>query len=111
MTKYLFLYWNPPAPDRQPSPEEMQQMFAQWAAWKEKFKTQVIDTGDGLHHSGRTLKAGEVTDGPYQEAKEIIGGYSIVQAKDYEDALRVARECPIVFMPGSTIEIRQMMGF
>ncbi len=111
MTKYLFLYRNPPAPDRQPSPEEMQAMFAQWATWKEKFKDHVVDMGDGLKHGGRLLRDGKVTDGPLSEAKEIIGGYSIVQAASYDDALKVARECPIVYMPDATIEIREMMGF
>ena len=40
MTKYLFLYWGPSQvnQDYQPSPEEFQEMFAQWRAWKEKFK-------------------------------------------------------------------------
>ncbi|MEN9577582.1 MAG: hypothetical protein RJA70_591 [Pseudomonadota bacterium] len=112
MTKYLFLYKNPPSADAPPpSPEQMQQMFAQWAAWKEKFKTHVIDMGDGLKPGGKVLKGGEVTDGPFAEAKEIIGGFSIVQAASYEEALTVARECPIVFMPGAAIEIREMMGF
>lgn len=111
MTKYLFLYWNPPAPGQQPSPEEMQQMMAQWNGWKEKFKDYVVEMGDGLNHTGRVLKAGEVTDGPYAEAKEIVGGFSIVQAASYDEALKVARECPITFMPGASIEIREMMGF
>lgn len=111
MTKYLFLYRNPPGPDRQPSPEEMQQMFAQWNAWKAKWKANVVDVGDGLKGGGKLLKEGKVTDGPLTEAKEIIGGFSIVQAETIQQALDVARECPIVFMPGATIEIREMMGF
>ena len=110
MTKYLFLYWNPPSPDRQPSPAEMQQMYAQWNAWKEKFKAQILDIGDALKSGGKILKAGQVTDGPHTEAKEIIGGYSMVQAESYEQALTVARECPITMMPGGSIEIRELQG-
>ncbi|MEZ4444245.1 MAG: YciI family protein [Polyangiaceae bacterium] len=111
MNKYLFLYWNPPAPDRQPSPEEMQQMLEQWQSWKEKFKKQVVDMGDGLDHDGRVLKDGKVTDGPYAEAKEIVGGFSIIEAESFDHALEVARACPITYMPGASIEIRKMMGF
>lgn len=111
MTKYLFLYRNPPAPDRQPSPEEMQQMMAQWENWKTKFNAHVLDMGDGLAHGGRTLDANGVTDGPFAESKEIVGGYSIVKAESYDDALRVARACPITFMPGYSIEIRELMGY
>src|SRR5262249_13955064 len=108
MNKYLFLYWNPPNPGQQPSPEDLQAMFAQWQAWKEKFKKNVVDLGDALHNTGKVLKEGKVTDGPFTEAKEIIGGYSVIAAETYEEALEVGRGCPITLMPGGRIEIRQM---
>lgn len=111
MTKYLFLYRNPPSTDAPPSPEQMQQMLARWASWKEKFKKHVVDMGDGLKPGGKRLSAGEVIDGPFSEAKEIVGGFSIIEAESYDQALQVARECPVVFLPGASIEIREMMGF
>lgn len=112
MTKYLFLYWAAPLKEPwQPSPEEMQQVFGRWNAWKEKFKGQVLDKGDGLKPGGTRWKSGEVTDGPLPEAKEIVNGFSIVQAASIEEALKVARECPISLMPGASIEIREMMGY
>lgn len=111
MTKYLFLYRTPPGPTMEGTPEEMQAMFAQWGAWKEKFKAHVVDMGDGLKPEGKLLAGGKVTDGPFLESKEIISGYSLVEAKTYEEAVTVARECPIVFIPGARIEIREMMGF
>ncbi len=110
MTKYLFIYRGP-IPEQKHSPEEMQQMLAQWQGWKEKFKKHVLDMGDGLKPDGKRLTDGKVTDGPFTESKEIIGGFSIVQAESYDQALEVARDCPITFMPGATIEIREMMGF
>lgn len=112
MTKYLLLYRNPVSMfDRQPSPDEMQQMLAQWGSWKEKFGDSIVDLGDGLKGTGRQLKGGEVSDGPYVEAKEVLGGFSIVQAASYEGAVEIAKECPVKLMPGNTIEIREMMGF
>jgi hypothetical protein len=112
MTKYLFLYRTPAdANVPQPSPEEMQQMFAQWDTWKKKFQANVVDVGDGLKPGGRVLKGGAVTDGPFVESKEVMGGYSIVQAGSYDEAATVARECPITYIPGATIEIREMAGF
>ena len=112
MTKYLFIYRNPLALDtRQPSPEEMKAMFAQWDSWKSKFKTNIVDIGDGLKPTGKVLKAGAVTDGPHVESKEIVGGYSIVQAESYDKALAVARECPVTYMPGAYVEVREMAAF
>ena len=114
MTKYLFLYWGPSAASKtyEPSPEEFQEMFAQWNAWKQKFKDQVTDLGDGLKPSGKFVrKEGVVTDGPLPELKEIVTGYSIIQAKSMDEAVKVARECPIYMMPGATTEIRELMGY
>ena len=63
--------------------------------------------GDGLKYTGRLLKAGLVTDGPYVEAKEIIVSFAAIQADNYDAALAIARACP----PGHTIEIREFAGY
>jgi hypothetical protein len=52
-----------------------------------------------------------VTDGPTVESKEIISGYSIVAASDYEAAVVVARACPILHAPGAKIEVRELAGY
>lgn len=66
-----------------------------------------IAGGDGLKPSGRLVKAGIVTDGPYVEAKEVIASFSIIQAANYDAAVAIARECPGDF----TIEVREMAGY
>ena len=113
MNKYLFLYRRPEdSYSHQPSPDEMQAIFKAWSAWKEKFKNQIVDMGDGLNPGGRVLKGNDqVTDGPFVEAKEVLGGYSIVQTKSYDEALDVARECPFRETPGASIEVREMAGY
>ncbi|HQR41822.1 MAG TPA: YciI family protein [Gemmatales bacterium] len=95
-----------------PSPEQMQELLARWGAWIEKFmKTgQMVSPGDALHPTGKVLKStGVVTDGPFMEAKELLGGYSIVKADSYEQALAIARECP-AHHDGSSIEVRELAG-
>jgi hypothetical protein len=54
------------------------------------------------------LTESRVTDGPFVEAKEIVGGFMIVTAESYDRALEVAKEMPR--MPGARIEIREMAG-
>lgn len=111
-TKFLYLYRTPSgAPKEAPSPEQMQEMFAQWNAWKEKFSKEIIDVGDGLKPGGAVFKAGSVTDGPFIEAKEVMGGFSIVQTSSLARALEIAKECPMNYLPGASIEIREMAGF
>ncbi len=111
MAKYLFIYRNPSEVTAPPSPEEMQKVLQQWGAWFQKFGAAIVDGGDGLKPDGRMLKAGGiVSDGPYVEAKEVIGGFTIVQADDYDGALVIARECPLS-LAGRTIEIREFAGY
>jgi hypothetical protein len=108
MAKFLFIYRESTENRVQPSPEEMQALGAAWYAWMQKFKSAIVPGGDGLQqHTGRVLKAGLVTDGPYVEAKEIIVSFCIIQAPDYDAAVAIARECP----PGHTIEIREFAGY
>lgn len=52
-----------------------------------------------------------VTDGPFMEAKEIVGGYMIVTADSYEHALEMAREMYGMMSPGTRIEIREMAAY
>ena len=73
----------------------------------QKFSSAIVPGGDGLKHTGRVLKAGLVTDGPYVETKEIIVSFAVIQADNYDAAVAIARECP----PGHAIEIRELAGY
>jgi len=93
-----------------PSPEQMQQMFSAYGEWKEKFKAEILDMGNKLKSDGRVVTSSGVADGPFVEAKEVVGGYMIVSADDYDGALAVVRACPAMQMPGVAMEIREMVG-
>ncbi len=110
--KYLVLLRNTPSQASQAasSPEQMQQMFAGYNAWKEKFKDQILDMGDKLNSEGRVVTASGVADGPFVEAKELVGGFMIVSAETFDGAVHVVRACPAVNMPGVSMEIREMAG-
>ena len=107
MAKFLFIYRESTEHRAKPSPEEMQALQTAWYGWMQKFAPAIMPGGDGLKHSGRVLKAGLVTDGPYVEAKEFVVSFAVIQADDYEAAVAIARECP----PGHTIEIREFAGY
>ena len=93
-----------------PSPEQMQQMFAAYKAWMEKFKNDILDMGDKLNSEGRVVTASGVADGPFVEAKEVVGGYMIVAASSFDEAVAVVQACPAVHAPGVSLEIREMAG-
>jgi hypothetical protein len=107
--KYLFLHRSP-TDQPPPSPARMQEMFAVWNGWMEKFKDRVVDMGGKLKPSGKVLTGSGVTDGPLVETKEIVGGYMIVTADGYDAALEMAREMFGMMGPGTRIEIRELAG-
>jgi hypothetical protein len=87
----------------------MQEMLAVFNAWKEKFKDNIVDMGGRLAPGGKVVTASGETDGPFVEAKEIVGGYMVVAAEDYERAIEIARQGPGMVAQGSSIEIREMV--
>ena len=52
-------------------------MFAAYNAWKEKFKEEILDMGDKLNSGGRMVTASGVADGPFVEARELVGGSTL----------------------------------
>lgn len=110
MAKFMFIYRDEAGAQPAISPEEMQEFLKMWDTWMKQFGDRIVDSGDELLPTGRILMGnGDIANGPYVEAKEMIGGYSVVQAEHYEAALEVARQCPIAKI-GRTIEIRELAG-
>ncbi len=93
------------------SPEQMQQVMDQWMAWFSRLKDEgKVLTGSPLESEIRVVsgKSGRVTsDGPFAEAKEMIGGYFLAKVDSFDDAVAIARQCP--GLPhGIQVEVRQM---
>ena len=107
-SQFLLLFRHPSdGPD--PSPDEMQQIFGQWMAWMKgmKAKGQFV-TADRLEDGGKVLRGptgSTMTDGPFAESKEIVGGFVIVTADHLAQASEIARGCP-GFAMGTIVEVR-----
>lgn len=106
--KYLCIMRSKPQEQEQqaPSPAQMEQMFAKFNTWKEKFADNIVDMGGQLGE-GKVVRPEGVSDGPFSEVNEIAGGFMIVEAETLEKAVTVAEESPGVF-PGSSVEVRQI---
>ena len=108
MPKYLCIQRSQPGGKREkPSPAQMQEMYAVFNAWKDKFRQNIVDMGGRLG-GGKVVTSEGATDGPFVEAKEVVGGFMIISAASLEEAMQVARECPGVVMPGSSVEVREI---
>lgn len=81
-----------------PTPEEMQQIMGRFMAWMKGLSAAgAVVASNGLEDTGKILRGprgGSVSDGPYVEAKEIVGGYVLISADNLEQAVKIARDCP-----------------
>lgn len=107
MSEFLFLFRGGDNPHA--SPETMQQHMMKWVAWIDRLaKDGAMRAGEPLQPGGRVLSGPRgqmVTDGPFAESKEVVGGFLHVAAKDLDAAADLARGCPI-FEHGGTVEVR-----
>jgi hypothetical protein len=107
--KFLCVYRSPTGgPRSKPSPAEMETAMAEWMAWKAKFAQELIDLGAKLAPGGAVVRGGTVTDGPFVEGKEVMGGYMIVETTSMERAVEIVKALPKPMQPSGSIEIREM---
>jgi hypothetical protein len=110
MKEFLFIYRRDVNNIPKGSPEEMQIETKRWMDWIGSIAAQnkLVNRGNRLEVGGKVVKGlSLVTDGPYAEIKESIGGYSIVKADTIEEACEMAKGCP-VFSIGGTVEVREI---
>ena len=110
MKDFLLLYRADNSNAPQASPEEMQALTKRWMDWVGSIAAQnkLVDRGNRLVPAGKVLKPNNVvTDGPYTEIKETLGGYSLVKANSLEEAVELAKGCPILTR-GGNVEVREI---
>ena len=110
MKEFLFVFRGDFSGIANRTPEEMQASTQHWMNWISGIAAQnkLADRGSSLKGTGTVVRAGQVvTDGPYTELKETLGGYSIVKAGSMEEAIALAEGCP-VFNMGGSVEIREI---
>jgi hypothetical protein len=94
------------------SPEQMQAEMALWNTWMGKLAAQdkFID-GQPLFPEGKVLHGTrkKLTDGPYVEGKDVVGGYLLIKAADYNEAVELSKECPQLNSDDGTVEVREIM--
>ena len=113
MPKYMILLHDSPDAFSNVSPEQMQRVIEKYIAWGERLRASgAMLGGEKLADEPGRIMRGKpgsvrVTDGPYSEAKEVLGGFYIVQAENYDKAVDLARDCP-QFEFGGAIEVREI---
>ena len=109
MNEFVFLYRGG---ETGRSPERAQQMMQKWMTWFKELADNghVKDRGQPLERAGKLVngKRKTVTDGPFAEAKDVVGGYTLILAKDLNEAAELSKGCPILEADGQ-VEVRPVM--
>jgi hypothetical protein len=111
MSEFLYLFRGGDAREAAGSPEKMQEHMGKWMKWMEDLSKQgKMKGGLPLKNEGKTVASrGVITDGPFAEGKEIVGGYLIVEAANMNEATEISKDCPIFEYDG-TVEVREIQS-
>ena len=109
MAKYMLLLYDDPSSRESLSPEQMQSVIAKYMAWADDMRSKGGVGNKLADDKGKILRSfggkPRVTDGPYSETKEVVGGYFEIEAANYDEAVKQAMTCPHMEF-GGTIEVR-----
>ena len=93
------------------SPEQVQAQMQKWMDWinavaqdgKYKGGHPLLDTGKTIFGTKKVI-----TDGPYMEGKEMLAGYIMIEVNDYDEAVAIANNCPILDGETGSVEVREV---
>lgn len=113
--KYVIMFTSVPELDAQVPAERHEQNYAEIYRWFQKNDAAIADGGAELEPvtTATTVVYGAdgpvVVDGPFSEAKEVIGGFSVIDVPDLDAAIALVRTWPSLSLPGTAVEIRPMV--
>jgi hypothetical protein len=110
MSEFLYLYRGGQRGNLTPAEGEAQ--MQRWVKWLKELADggHVKDQGQPLEPDGKVVRGKQrtITDGPYPESKDVVGGYTLIEAKDIGQAAQLAGGCPIFEYDG-LVEVRPVM--
>jgi hypothetical protein len=93
------------------SPDEKQAHMQRWMEWMGALgKDGKLVGAQPLNGTGKQVKGNGklVTDGPFMEGKEMVGGYLICKAANYDEAVEISKGCPILEFDSGIVEVREI---
>jgi hypothetical protein len=109
MADYMFLFRGGDPAWETSSHDELQERMQKWMTWmKELGAKGHFKSGEPLGDAGKVVRGRSKTviDGPFAEAKDVVGGYLLVQARDLDEAVELSKGCPLLESDLGTVEVR-----
>ena len=107
----MFLFRGGDGKTLQQSPEKWQEHMQKWMKWMGDLNQKGTFLGaQPLNQSGKVVTGNKkvITDGPFMEGKEMVGGYLMCKARTYDEALEIAKGCPILEFDDGMVEVREI---
>jgi len=111
MKEYLFLFRGGDVHSGKLSPEQNQAHMQKWMQWMGGLQEKgQLGGAQPLNTSGKQITGNKkvITDGPFMEGKEMVGGYLMCKANSYDHAVEVAMGCPILDFEDGKVEVREI---
>jgi hypothetical protein len=111
MNDFILVIHRDMSPEAKPSPEEMQAVIKPFQDWVGSIAAQnkLVQPPQRWDAEGRVVRQNNaVVNGPFAEIKESIGGVMLIRANDYDDAVEIAKGCPILHW-GASVEVRMAL--
>ncbi len=111
MNDFLLIFRRDANFDMQLTPAQMQEVTKPWQDWMGGLAAQnkLANSGARLAVDGKVVMSdGVITNGPYVEVKEALGGFIIIRAASLEEAAELSKGCPIL-ATGGNVEVRQIV--
>jgi hypothetical protein len=108
MEKFMLIFHGGMSMDA--SPADLEANMGKWMAWVQKLSQEgKYVSGEPLLPGGKLVTGpGSVTDGPYTEGKEVVGGYFIINAANMDEAIKECRDYPD-YEYGGQVQVRQVL--
>lgn len=114
MKEFVLIFRTNANPDFKPSEEQIHQMMTSWMAWMAgiEAKGQMANRGTrlGISNAKVIMPGNVVTNGPFTEVKEFINGFLVVKTNSVDEAVEIAKECPMVKGGGGSVEVRSAVS-
>ncbi|GAA1669997.1 YciI family protein [Microbacterium lacus] len=113
--KYVIMFTSTPELDAAVPPERQQEVYARVYEWFGEHAAVISDSGAELQpvETATTVRHAPegpvVVDGPFTEAREAVGGFTVIDVADLDAAIALARSWPMLEIPGTSVEVRPMV--
>lgn len=115
MKEFMYIFRNTQEAEElyaQLSPAELEADMKKWNNWMGALAEQdKLIGGQPLLPTGKVVRTSalKVTDGPFIEGKDVVGGYLLIKAKDFAEAINLSKGCPMYDAPDASLEVREIM--